>query len=34
VTGSGERWLLLHGTPLTPEVWDGVTPFLTSSGPV
>jgi pimeloyl-ACP methyl ester carboxylesterase len=34
MTGSGEGWLLLHGTPLTPEVWDGVTPFLASSGPV
>jgi pimeloyl-ACP methyl ester carboxylesterase len=34
MAGSGERWLLLHGTPLTPEVWDGVTPFLTPSGPV
>jgi pimeloyl-ACP methyl ester carboxylesterase len=22
------RWLLLHGTPLSPEVWDGVRPHL------
>ena len=22
--GPGDRWLLLHGTPLTPRVWDGV----------
>src|SRR5262250_3525199 len=22
--GPGGRWLLLHGTPLTPQVWDGV----------
>lgn len=22
------NWLLLHGTPLTPEVWDGVVPLL------
>src|ERR1700751_1854072 len=29
----GERWLLLHGTPLTPEVWDGVTPHRSPSGP-
>jgi pimeloyl-ACP methyl ester carboxylesterase len=28
----GER-LLLHGTPLTPEVWDGVTPYLNPSAP-
>ncbi len=32
--GSGDRWLLLHGTPLTPEVWDGVAAGLTRSGPV
>jgi pimeloyl-ACP methyl ester carboxylesterase len=30
----GDRWLLLHGTPLTPEVWDGVAAYLTLSGPV
>jgi pimeloyl-ACP methyl ester carboxylesterase len=30
----GDRWLLLHGTPLTPEVWDGVAACLTLSGPV
>ena len=33
MAGPGERWLLLHGTPLTPEVWDGVTPDLNPSGP-
>jgi pimeloyl-ACP methyl ester carboxylesterase len=32
--GPGDRWLLLHGTPLTPEVWDGVAAGLTRSGPV
>jgi pimeloyl-ACP methyl ester carboxylesterase len=32
--GPGDRWLLLHGTPLTPEVWDGVAACLTRSGPV
>lgn len=30
----GDRWLLLHGTPLTPEVWDGVATCLRPSGPV
>lgn len=30
----GDGWLLLHGTPLTPAVWDGVTAFLARSGPV
>jgi hypothetical protein len=34
VSGSGDRWLLLHGTPLTPAVWDGVTVCLTQSGTV
>ena len=29
-----DRWLLLHGTPLTPEVWDDVAPCLTQSGTV
>jgi pimeloyl-ACP methyl ester carboxylesterase len=33
MAGSGDRWLLLHGTPLTPAVWDGVTPFLNPPGP-
>ena len=32
--GSGDRWLLLHGTPLTPAVWDGVAARLTRSGTV
>ena len=27
-------WLLLHGTPLTPAVWDGVIPLLASHGDV
>lgn len=27
-------WLLLHGTPLTPEVWDGLRPTLGSIHPV
>jgi pimeloyl-ACP methyl ester carboxylesterase len=34
MSGSGDRWLLLHGTPLTPEVWDGVAACLAPSGPV
>ncbi len=29
-----ERWLLLHGTPLTPQVWDGVAGYLREYGPV
>jgi pimeloyl-ACP methyl ester carboxylesterase len=28
------RWLLLHGTPLTPQVWDGVASYLREYGPV
>lgn len=27
-------WLLLHGTPLTPAVWDDVTGELSAAGPV
>jgi pimeloyl-ACP methyl ester carboxylesterase len=34
MSGSGDRWLLLHGTPLTPEVWDDVAACLAPSGPV
>jgi pimeloyl-ACP methyl ester carboxylesterase len=34
VSGSGDRWLLLHGTPLTPAVWDGVAVCLIQSGTV
>jgi len=34
MTGSGDCWLLLHGTPLTPAVWDGVAAHLTQSGTV
>jgi 3-oxoadipate enol-lactonase len=26
------RWLLLHGAPLTPAVWDGVLPLLAAHG--
>jgi len=33
MSGSGDSWLLLHGTPLTPEVWDGVAARLAPSGP-
>jgi pimeloyl-ACP methyl ester carboxylesterase len=32
--GTGDRWLLLDGAPLTPEVWDGVAGDLTPYGPV
>jgi 3-oxoadipate enol-lactonase len=28
------NWLLLHGTPLTPSVWDGVVPLLAGRGEV
>ena len=28
------NWLLLHGTPLTPSVWDGVIPWLPGHGVV
>jgi pimeloyl-ACP methyl ester carboxylesterase len=31
--GAGGRWLLLHGTPLTPQVWDGVAGHLRGHGP-
>ncbi len=34
MSGSGDRWLLLHGTPLTPAAWDGVAACLTRSGTV
>ncbi len=34
MSGPGDRWLLLHGTPLTPEVWDGVAAYLRQTGPV
>lgn len=27
-----EQWLLLHGTPLTPEVWDALVPLLPQQG--
>jgi pimeloyl-ACP methyl ester carboxylesterase len=29
-----EQWLLLHGTPLTSQVWDGVAEYLQGHGPV
>ena len=29
-----DRWLLLHGTPLTPAVWEDVAAYLTQSGAV
>jgi hypothetical protein len=32
--GPGERWLLLHGTLLTPQVWDGVAGHPRRYGPV
>ena len=31
MSGPKEQWLLLHGTPLTPQVWDGVTGYLQDS---
>ena len=34
MSGSQDRWLLLHGTPLTPAVWDEVAACLTQSGTV
>ena len=27
-------WLLLHGTPLTPQIWNGVVDYLRGYGPV
>jgi hypothetical protein len=32
--GSGGRWLLLRGTPLMPQAWDGVAGHLRRYGPV
>ena len=32
--GPGGRWLLLHGTPLMPQAWDGVAGHLRRYGPV
>jgi len=34
MSGPEGRWLLLHGTPLTPQVWDGVAGYLRGYGPV
>jgi hypothetical protein len=31
--GPGGPRLLLHGTPLTPQVWDGVAGHLRRHGP-
>jgi hypothetical protein len=28
VSGAGDWWVLLHGTPLTPAVWDEVAAHL------
>jgi pimeloyl-ACP methyl ester carboxylesterase len=34
MSGPDQGWLLLHGTPLTPRVWDGVAEYLRGYGPV
>jgi pimeloyl-ACP methyl ester carboxylesterase len=34
MNGPGGGWLLLHGTPLTPRVWDSVVGYLRRYGPV
>jgi len=34
LSARGPTWLLLHGTPLTPAVWDGVIPELAEHGKV
>ena len=34
MSGPGQRWLLLHGTPLTPQVWEGASGYLRRYGPV
>jgi len=34
MSGPDQGWLLLHGTPLTPQVWDGVAGYLREYGPV
>jgi pimeloyl-ACP methyl ester carboxylesterase len=31
---AGDEWVLLHGTPLSPAVWDGVAARLSRRGPV
>ena len=33
MSGPEDHWLL-HGTPLTPAVWDGVAAYLAQSGAV
>jgi pimeloyl-ACP methyl ester carboxylesterase len=34
MSGTGDWWVLLHGTPLTPAVWDGVAAHLGQPGRV
>lgn len=34
VRPSGDRWLLLHGTPLTPSVWTDIAAHLQHTGAV
>ena len=34
MSGASRSWLLLHGTPLTPDVWDGVAEGLLKAGSV
>jgi pimeloyl-ACP methyl ester carboxylesterase len=34
MSGAGDCWVLLHGTPLTPAVWDGVAAHLGRAGRV
>jgi pimeloyl-ACP methyl ester carboxylesterase len=33
-SGAGDWWVLLHGTPLTPAVWDEVAAHLSPAGSV
>lgn len=32
MSGPDQGWLLLHGTPMTPQVWDGVAGWLRGYG--
>jgi pimeloyl-ACP methyl ester carboxylesterase len=34
MSGAGDWWVLLHGTPLTPAVWDEVAAYLRRTGRV
>jgi pimeloyl-ACP methyl ester carboxylesterase len=34
MSGAGDWWVLLHGTPLTPAVWDDVAAHLAPAGRV